>query len=285
MAHLYKEIKYSLDYMACIFFKPTTTLLKWYYRLRFIFIKPTSEIDKVTYSWSKNISSSCPYSWEKEYFLMDIKVYSDDHNGLKYVLHQGKKLYFKRSFSTNKVRKCYRALLIEQDPRSAHRYVSDYDQLKGKTLLDIGTAEGVFALDVIENLSSLYLFECENDWIEALNATFLPWTNKVTIVAKYVTDVSGEHSISIDDFLIGVESSNLFLKMDIEGFEGAALRGAKKVLSENENIVGSITIYHKEEDEKEFTELFRALNFNIEIQAGYFCVRKVFRRAVLRFGK
>ena len=76
----------------------------------------------------------------------------------------------------------YRGLLIEQDKRSAHRYVDSYEELKGKTLLDIGAAEAIFTLDTIECIDHAYLFECDESWIEALEATFAPYKEKITIV-------------------------------------------------------------------------------------------------------
>lgn len=73
----------------------------------------------------------------------------DNTNGLPYVFHNGRKLYFKRDMLAF-TEVAYRGLLIEQDKRSAHRYVDSYEELKGKTLLDIGAAEAIFTLDTIE---------------------------------------------------------------------------------------------------------------------------------------
>ena len=73
----------------------------------------------------------------------------DNTNGLPYVFHNGRKLYFKRDMLAF-TEVAYRGLLIEQDKRSAHRYVDSYEELKGKTLLDIGAVEAIFTLDTIE---------------------------------------------------------------------------------------------------------------------------------------
>ena len=88
------------------------------------------------------------------------EVNVDNTNGLPYVYHNGKKLYFKRDMLAS-AEAVYRGLLIEQDKRSAHRYVDSYEELKGKTLLDIGAAEAIFTLDTIECIDHAYLFECE----------------------------------------------------------------------------------------------------------------------------
>ena len=91
----------------------------------------------------------------------------------------------------------YRGLLIEQDKRSAHRYVDSYEELKGETLLDIGAAEAVFTLDTIDYIDRAYLFECDEAWIEALEATFAPWNDKIMIVRKYVSDVDDDNNLSL----------------------------------------------------------------------------------------
>lgn len=52
-------------------------------------------------------------------------------------MHHGKRLYFGRDM-INDVPEIYKGLLIEQDERSAHRYVVSYSELTDKVLLDIG---------------------------------------------------------------------------------------------------------------------------------------------------
>lgn len=47
---------------------------------------------------------------------------------------------------------------------------------------DIGTAEGIFALNIIHSVKKVYLFECDPEWIIPLEKTFAPWINKIEIV-------------------------------------------------------------------------------------------------------
>ena len=49
--------------------------------------------------------------------------------------------------------------------------------------MDAGCAEGYTSLEVVEEVDHLYLFECDEAWIEALEATFALWREKVTICA------------------------------------------------------------------------------------------------------
>ena len=87
-----------------------------------------------------------PYDFAAEYLEMSIAVLWDKEKELPYVMHRGsKRLYFPREYSTSKIEKCYRALLIEQDVRHPHHYADSVEEFRGKTLLDIGSAEELFA--------------------------------------------------------------------------------------------------------------------------------------------
>lgn len=197
-------------------------------------------------------------------------------------MHHGKRLYFGRDM-INDVPGIYKGLLIEQDERSAHRYVVSYSELTDKVLLDIGAAEAIFALDTIEYVNHAYLFECDERWQEALNATFSPWKEKVTIVRKYISDVNDDNSITLDDYFFNKPKENLFLKMDIEGYERRALKGAKSLLENGKNISGSVCIYHLYDDKDFLSFLLHELNYATEIQPGYIIFEDEFRSAVLRF--
>jgi hypothetical protein len=171
---------------------------------------------------------------------------------------------------------------MEQDTHSPHRYVKDISRLKGKVLLDVGAAEAIFSLDVIELVSHVYLFECDDVWIEALNATFAPWKDKVTIVRKYVSDTNDENTITLDRFFEDKDKKNLFLKMDIEGYEQAALRGASNLLKEAHDIDFSICTYHKKNDAVEIAGILNSFGFDCEQTEGFIYFEKDFRKAIIR---
>ena len=99
-----------------------------------------------------------PYHFTKNYHQSNIEVYHDDNCGLKYVLQDGKKLYFKRKWSVQRIQKSYHDLTLEQDPMSPHRYLSSTFNLdENDVLADFGAAEGNFTLSVIENIKKAYL--------------------------------------------------------------------------------------------------------------------------------
>ena len=205
----------------------------------------------------------------------------DNTNGLPYVFHNGKKLYFKRDMLAF-TEVAYRGLLIEQDKRSAHRYVDSYEELKGKTLLDIGAAEAIFTLDTIEYIDHAYLFECDDAWIESLEATFALWKDRITIVRKYVSDVDDDNNITLDRFFQdeGKSIDNLFLKMDIEGYERKALKGAVHILEHGQQIDGSVCIYHLHDDKKVIESELKNFNLKTSIQLGYLYFEKEMRSAL-----
>jgi hypothetical protein len=147
--------------------------------------------------------------------------------------------------------------------------------------LDIGAAEGIFSLDTIEFAQHTYLFECDNDWMNALNATFAPWKDKVTIIPKYVSDRDDESNITIDTFLEGKDKTNLFLKMEIEGYEQAALQGAKNTLKEARDLDYAICTYHKENDAEEINRILLDNHFESEFTEGFFYLESL-RKAIIR---
>ncbi|MCR5152747.1 MAG: hypothetical protein K6A98_06305 [Prevotella sp.] len=162
-----------------------------------------------------------------------------------------------------------KALTLEQDHRSPHRYFDQIDEFKGKTLLDIGAAEGILSLMAIEHVAHVFLFECEECWIEALQKTFEPWKEKVTIIPKYVSDINDGNNIRIDTFFNNKPHPNLFIKMDIEGMERKALAGAVRLFEEPGNVSFSICTYHEHDDYKVILTFLNKYDCKYQNQTGY----------------
>jgi Methyltransferase FkbM domain len=226
-----------------------------------------------------------PGDYSLTYKNKNVDLVFDDNLALHYVIHNQKKLYFPKSFSTEKIKTLYLSLITEQDEHSAHRYVNAYDELIGKTLLDIGSAEGIFSLDTIEFVDRVYLFEFEDYWIEALNATFEPWKNKTTIIQKYVSDKKEGIYTTIDDFFKDKTKDNLFLKMDIEGAELSALQGAKATLSIGKNIHIAVCTYHKPEDPEVINTFLESLHFKTYFTNGLLFWGNRLSKALIRGSK
>lgn len=228
------------------------------------------------------------------YLDLDIEVFLCEKSNLFYVLFNGKRLYFKRGLSEKEVQDSFKSLLLEQDSRSPHSYTGDNFKVdNGSVLFDVGAAEGIFTLANIDKIKHAYLFECEDEWIEALNMTFSLWKDKITIVQKYVSNMNDRYNISLDDFIDKNISPN-YVKMDIEGSEYKALLGAINIIR-CKRVKWAICIYHKHEDCEEISSLFNKFDYKQSFSDGLMFVRwddnrypinfPYFRKGILRIQK
>lgn len=210
-----------------------------------------------------------PYAFRNKYDKDAVEVLRDLESQLPYVLHENKRLYFKRTYSDAMIRSLYHGLQLDQDPESPHRYLTPEFSL-GPTdvIADIGAAEGNFSLSNVEKVKKIYLFECDTEWIEALEATFSPWKEKVVICNRFVSDTNSEEAISIDQFAKDHDDIT-FLKVDIEGEEGRFLRGASDFLRSDKLFKMAICTYHKQDDEVEFTALLQSYGLEVSPSPGF----------------
>jgi hypothetical protein len=257
------------------------------YKYLFRRLLPDSTENRLYAFMGKNGLTPYPYPFMTEYKRLSTDCFFDDTTGMYYVVHFGKRLYYPKPFDKTKIINNYRDLLTEQDSRSPHQYIREASRLSGKTVLDIGTAEGIFSLTHIELIEHAYLFECDEQWIEALNTTFIPWKEKITIIPKYVGDKNDNSNITIDLFVDDISKSNktlspIFIKMDIEGYEQAALRGAQTTLNTFRDIDFSICTYHTTTAAIEIAEIIRSHNFDYEQTDGFMYYEKELRKAILR---
>lgn len=227
LKRFFKKFVYgTVPYCLCRLFHANSPNLKYYRYIK-------------SHGYARHL-----FEFKEEYEQMRFPVQEDKEKGLYYVLNkQGHRLYFKKDMSVGKIEKCYRVLLMEQDLRSPHHYLDSMEEVKGKTFVDVGSAEGFTSLEVIEKASHVYLFEQDELWIEALNATFEPWKDKVSIIPKYVSDNNSEQETTLDAFFQDKDKKQLFIKMDIEGAERYALQGSKNLFKDC-NLQFAICTYH-----------------------------------------
>ncbi len=222
----------------------------------------------VLYEYIKNNGIHVfPYSFTKKYDYNSVKVHFDHSCNLYYVIHKGKKLYYKRGMSVRQIQRRYNMSLIEQDPESAHSYVDNNFVIKnGSVLTDIGVAEGNFSLDNIEKVSHVHLFEADSSWIEALEKTFEPWKNKVTINNKFVSNKLDESHTTIDEYFNKVKLD--FIKIDVDGGERNLLNGADQTLNRS-NLKIALCTYHNQNDWSDFRTLLSKYSNNITSSPNY----------------
>jgi hypothetical protein len=210
-----------------------------------------------------------PYQFNDNYSADKVKVIYDTEKGMRYVMQDGKRLYFKKRWSEERIKRAYSDLFREQDINSPHRYLSESFTLGNDDVVaDIGAAEGNFSLSVIEKIRKVYLFEYDREWIEALKATFYPWSEKVEIISKYVSDIDDESHIRFDTFYKDKKDIT-FIKIDVDGAESIVLSSCKEVFQSGNNLKLALCTYHKNNDEKEFTRLLKDHGFSITPSRGY----------------
>jgi hypothetical protein len=217
----------------------------------------------------KNEIRIFPYPFHADYSPDKIEVLYDPEKEMRYVLQDGKRLYFKKRWGIKKIRKSYCELMREQDINSPHRYLTDsFTTGQNDVLADIGAAEGNFSLAVIDRIRKIYIFEYDQEWIEALKATFAPWPDKVEIINKFVSDKNDNSNIRFDTFFESRKDVN-FLKIDVDGAESIVLNSCDSVFKTQQSFKIALCTYHKNNDEKDFTALLKNYGFTISPSKGY----------------
>ncbi|MDD3405874.1 MAG: hypothetical protein EOM76_00145 [Sphingobacteriia bacterium] len=222
----------------------------------------------------------------EKYKRNDAKVFYCEQTQLYYVVHKEKKLYWKRGVDPFKISWQYMALLAEQDAESPHHYWTKKTTFNDQILFDIGAAEGLITLDHITELKHAYLFECDSLWIEALKATFKPYADKISLVGQYVAEKTDPQTnfISIDDFSKQKNITPDLIKMDIEGFEEAAICGCERTIKQSPKIEIEVCAYHKPQAYEQLNKQLTNLGCTCLANPGYIYFYNDQRKPLLRKG-
>ena len=182
-----------------------------------------------------------------------------------------RKMYYPRDeqFTEYKGEKVVANLMEEQLPTSPHLYIKGEHKIcAGDIVIDAGVKEGNFALRYVDLCSKMYLFETDPRWLEPLNRTFKDYRDKVELIPRFVSNVTDDKNITIDDALPDLRGKNIFLKMDIEGAEPLALRGAKRILTNNK-VKASICSYHNADDLIKIKSIMQSYGFKTSTSDGW----------------
>jgi FkbM family methyltransferase len=137
----------------------------------------------------------------------------------------------------------------------------------GEVLLDVGTAEGLFPLTVVDKCKKIILVEPNPLFVSTLRKTFAPYRDKVELIHAAVGNQEGElfmeggslsgkmatqgqgESVPVKplDVLLKDQPRITYLKADVEGYELPMLQGAAALIQRHKPKI-AVTTYHNEND-------------------------------------
>ncbi len=198
------------------------------------------------------------------------EAFYDASADLYYIFFEGKRMYLKRTYDfwiDKESKRFVGDMWGEQSKNSPHLYEENSIKIEQNDILvDAGVCEGNFSLHHIDKVKKLYLIECDEEWMEALHYTFLPYKDKVVFSNRFLSNKDSDKTICLDTLVTGKVN---FIKMDIEGEEINALKGANRVLEENKSLKCAICSYHRHGDEQAIRSILQKYGFETETSKGY----------------
>lgn len=228
----------------------------------------SKELQQVIDYIAENRMGMYCYPFFEEYQKREFPVFYDQEQGLYYGIFTGHKMYLSKKFDNRlKAGNYFRFTCMEQDKRSPHCYFAgNFKVESGSVGIDVGAAEGIFALEVIDRVKHIYLIEADKDWCDALALTFEPYREKVTIINGFVSDGKTQGQDSLD-FLFSDKKVD-FIKMDIEGAEEEALLGAEKIIERDMPMLAVCTYHHALDNHKTGRWLLKK-GYTVKNSEGY----------------
>ncbi|MDR0558909.1 MAG: hypothetical protein LBG92_01955 [Prevotellaceae bacterium] len=204
--------------------------------------------------------------------------YDADKN-LPYVVHKNRKLYFTGSWTKEKALWQYKNFIESERilgknafEKAPHQYQTESFCVKeSDILLDIGCAEALFALEAIDRVKKVFLFECDEIWFKPLEATFEKemTSGKVILIKKHVGRENTGNTVTIDTVLENEQYDSLFIKMDIEGCETEVVKSCESWMQTDKEIKFSCCTYHYQDDAKKLLHFFEKNGYYTEFSEGY----------------
>jgi hypothetical protein len=242
-----------------------------YYHQRNISTEFASEV-----SFLEEAETITPFPYRQVKQSPPIEAYFDTKMKMAYVIHDQKRLYFPSNWSIDAAKWMYHNYIVTENilgggytEKAPHQYLTyKFNISEDDTVIDVGAAEGLFLLHVIEKVKKGYLFEPAPNWLAALKATFAPFADKVEIIEKYASNrVLGKEG-RLDSY-VKADVGDLFIKIDVEGCEKLVLDGAEKVLLQKKKVKVACCTYHQQNDAQMFHQFFKDKGFVTEFSEGY----------------
>lgn len=205
------------------------------------------------------------YDFADDYRKRQNEIFIDEESGLKYIITNNRRMYFKRDMSDKEINTYFNQISLEQDIKSPHLYLTE--KLKNRNygcVIDVGAAEGNFAVQMADRCEKLILFEMDEGWIEALSYTF-KYDDNVKIIKSFVSSKHDKDTVTLDALCTDMGKIDL-IKMDIEGEEVNALKGSVNILNRDKPIC-LVCAYHYGKQIEDIINFFGTAE--IEIRPGY----------------
>ena len=202
---------------------------------------------------------------------MDSILVEMDNDGRFFVLFNNHRMYFKKSWTKDKIEEYLINLIPEQDERSPHLYFAKGEMKDAYNIVvDAGVAEGIFALMLLDRSKKMYLIEPDEEWVEALKITFKDYMDKVVIVNKFLGNCDSKKMCSLKNIVLENRMIDL-VKLDIEGAELDALTGigTEQLASIREYIICVYHYQNEEMDVKYFFEKQKNYRYIFKMREGY----------------
>lgn len=200
----------------------------------------------------------------------------DNSKQLPYVVHKQKKIYFSSDYTPEAATSFYKDYIERENllgggftAKAPHQYqTDDFFISEGDVLIDVGCAEALLSLDVIDKAKHVYLIEGDGKWIPALEATFENYRTKVTIINKYVGALNSKMTTKLSDIINENIDNTLFLKLDIEGAEYETLVEMSDALKKHPMVKIACCTYHRYEDYDKIKSFLQELGFQVKDSTG-----------------
>lgn len=191
------------------------------------------------------------------------EIHYDEQHNLFYGYWKGKRLYLKRSIdSLEKAKIYFLNILKDQDMDSPYCYTRSFYEVKqNDVVVDAGAESGFFALEQVDIAKRIFVVEGDKEWMEALECTFRPYEQRVTLVCKYLGNKEEGEYISLHT--LNTIDRLSFIKMNLEGLEYDVIENADEIFCQNDKVTVLAYIYSKK-NVYSIAQKFLEWNYRVE---------------------
>ena len=272
-----------------------------YYKIKDYFATYPSDTYADELHYLTKLGHMCVFPYDQTKALVDVAYGYDAAKQLPYVVHDNtKKLYFPKAWTPERAKDTYvnyiqveNLLGGDYTTKAPHKYQSDKVFVnEGDVVMDVGAAEALFSLEVVDKAEKVIIIESEPAWIEPLQATFEPYRDKVELINKRVSDRNSAQEITLMSCLKNTNPNRLFIKMDIEGYETTLVENNKDLFRADTAVSVVCCTYHKPNDAFILKNQFDGWGYDTEFSDGHMLFYwdelispPFFRKGILRASK